>query len=226
VLILRQPDLGTAFLVVAAGIVLVFLSGVRWTHIVLGGVGALAGAVALFVYGLRGYQRQRILTFLSPDNTDREFQLGAGYHTLQAKIALGSGGIFGKGFGEGTQTQLDFLPEKHTDFIFTVVGEELGFVGCVALLATCAAILTVGVTIAMSSRHHFGRLAAMGVCAMFASYVFINVAMVMGLVPVVGIPLPLVSYGGTAMIVVMAGFGIVLNVYLNQDEELPRTPLR
>ena len=155
-------------------------------------------------------------------NTDQEFQLGAGYHTLQAKIALGSGGMTGKGFGAGTQTQLDFLPEKHTDFIFTVIGEELGFVGCVALLAICAAIMAVGVSIAMSSRHQFGRLAAMGVCAMFAFYVFINVAMVMGLIPVVGVPLPLVSYGGTAMLAVMTAFGLVLNVHLNQDEELPR----
>jgi rod shape determining protein RodA len=222
VLIVRQPDLGTAFLVVAAGLITVFLSGVRWSHILMGAVGAVVGAVALFFYGLRAYQRERILTFLNADNTDQEFQLGAGYHTLQAKIALGSGGMTGKGFGEGTQTQLDFLPEKHTDFIFTVIGEELGFVGCVAVLAACAAVLMLGISIAMSSRHHFGRLAAMGACAMFAFYVFINVAMVMGLVPVVGVPLPLVSYGGTAMVVVMTAFGLVLNVHLNQDEELPR----
>jgi rod shape determining protein RodA len=225
-LIVKQPDLGTACMVMASGVVAVFLSGVRWTHIFLGGVGALVGAVLLFIYGLHGYQRQRIVTFLSPDNTDQDFLLGDGYHAMQAKIALGSGGVFGKGFGEGTQTQLDYLPEKHTDFIFTVVGEELGFIGCVAVLGICAALLVVGLTIAMSSRHHFGRLAAMGVCAMFACYVFINTAMVMSLIPVVGIPLPLVSYGGTAMIVVMTAFGILLNVHLNQDEELPRTPLR
>jgi rod shape determining protein RodA len=222
ILIVKQPDLGTAFLVVMAGVTIIFLSGVRWTHIIMGALGAVAGLVFLFFYGLRGYQRDRIMTFLNPHNTDQDFQLGAGYHTLQAKIALGSGGMTGKGLGQGTQTQLDFLPEKHTDFIFTVIGEELGFIGCVAVLAVCAALLMVSISIAMSSRHHFGRLAAMGVCAMFASYVFINVAMVMGLVPVVGIPLPLVSYGGTAMIVVMTGFGLLLNVHLNQDEELPR----
>lgn len=224
-LIVRQPDLGTALLVIAAGIVVVFLSGVRWTHIVLGAIGGVFGLIFLFFYGLRDYQRQRILTFLNADNTDQDFQLGAGYHTLQAKIALGSGGVTGKGFGEGTQTQLDFLPEKHTDFIFTVIGEELGFIGCVALLAIIAAILVVGVSIALSSRHHFGRLAAMGACATFAFYVFINVAMVIGLAPVVGVPLPLVSYGGTAMIVVMAAFGLVLNVHLNQDEQLERSGL-
>jgi rod shape determining protein RodA len=221
-LIVRQPDLGTASLVVVAGVIVVFLSGLRWSHIIMGGVGAVVGSVFLFIYGLRPYQRERILTFLNADNADQEFQLGAGYHSLQAKIALGSGGMTGKGFGAGTQTQLDFLPEKHTDFIFTVIGEELGFVGCVAVLAVCAALLVVGVSIAMSSRHHFGRLAAMGVCASFAFYVFINVAMVMGLVPVVGVPLPLVSYGGTAMIAVMTAFGLVLNIHLNQEEELPR----
>jgi rod shape determining protein RodA len=218
-LIIRQPDLGTASLVVVTGAIVVFLSGVRWSHIIMSGVGGVIGGVFLFIYGLHGYQRERILTFLNPEGAD---ELGSGYHTLQAKIALGSGGMTGKGFGAGTQTQLDFLPEKHTDFIFTVIGEELGFVGCVAALAICAALLVVGVSIAMSSRHHFGRLAAMGVCASFAFYMFINVAMVMGLVPVVGVPLPLVSYGGTAMIAVMTAFGLVLNVHLNQEEELPR----
>jgi rod shape determining protein RodA len=221
-LIVRQPDLGTAFLLIASGVVAVYLSGVRWSHILMGAVGGVVGVIVLFIYGLRPYQRERVLSFVNSGNTDQDFELGEGYHALQAKIALGSGGITGKGFGEGTQTQLDFLPEKHTDFIFTVVGEELGFVGCVALLVLCAAILAVGISIAMTSRHHFGRLAAMGACAMFACYVFINVGMVIGLLPVVGVPLPLVSYGGTAMIVVMTAFGIVLNVHLNQDEELPR----
>jgi len=201
---------------------LIFLSGVRWTHIVLGGIGGVIGMIGLFTYGLKPYQRERLFTFFNADNTDQDFQLGAGYHTLQAKIALGSGGMTGKGFGEGTQTQLDFLPEKHTDFIFTVIGEELGFIGCVALLAIVAGILVVGISIALSSRHHFGRLAALGVCAMFAFYVFINTGMNMGLAPVVGVPLPLVSYGGTAMLVVMAAFGLVLNVHLNQDEQLDR----
>ncbi|MGD2132605.1 MAG: rod shape-determining protein RodA [Maricaulaceae bacterium] len=221
-LIVRQPDLGTALLVVGAGVVVVFLSGVRWTHIFLGGLGGLFGVIFLFFNGLRPYQRERIITFLNADSTDQDFQLGSGYHTLQAKIALGSGGVTGKGFGAGTQTQLDFLPEKQTDFIFTVIGEELGFVGCAALLAVTAAILVLGVSIAMSSRHHFGRLAAMGACAIFAFYVFINVAMNIGVAPVVGVPFPLVSWGGTAMIVVMTAFGVVLNVHLNQDEELAR----
>src|SRR5262249_21961873 len=153
VLIVRQPDLGTAFLVVAAGVVAVFLSGVRWSHILMGAVGGAAGLVLLFFYALRPYQRDRIPPFTRPDNTDQDFLLGAGYHTTQSKIALGSGGFIGKGFGEGTQAQLDFLPAKHTDFILSVIGEEFGFVGCLAVLLICTAILAIGISIAMSSRH-------------------------------------------------------------------------
>lgn len=217
-LIAKQPDLGTALLVTAAGAGIVFLSGIRWTHIFLAGVAGSIGMAGLFAFGLHDYQRRRILTFLDPDADP----MGAGYHVLQSKIAIGSGGIDGKGFGLGTQTQLDFLPEKHTDFVFTVIGEELGFVGGAALLALVAAILVVSLSIALSCRHQFGRLAALGAVSTFAFYVIINVAMVMGVVPVVGVPLPLVSYGGTVMLVVLASFGLVLSVHLHRDEELSR----
>lgn len=217
-LIVRQPDLGTALLLSATGVTLVFVSGMRWQHILGGAVFGAIGLAVLYVYGLRDYQRQRILTFLDPASDP----MGAGYHTLQSRIAIGSGGMRGKGFGEGTQTQLDFLPEKQTDFIFTVIGEELGFIGGAATLALTAAILVLAISIAMRARSHFGRLAAVGVSATFAFYVFINTAMVMGLVPVVGVPLPLVSYGGTVMMTVMAGFGLVLAVHVSRDVELRR----
>jgi rod shape determining protein RodA len=217
-LIVKQPDLGTAVLVAATGVTLIFLSGIQWRWILRGAIVGLAGVVALFFFGLQDYQRARILTFLNPD-TD---QLGAGYHILQSKIAIGSGGVWGKGFAEGTQTQLNFLPEKHTDFIFTVIGEEFGFVGSVGVLALVCAILLVCIYIALSAKAHFGRLAALGASATFAFYVVINTAMVMGLIPVVGVPFPLVSYGGTVMMAVMAGFGLVLNVHIHREDELPR----
>lgn len=217
-LIVRQPDLGTALLLGATGVVIVFLSGLRWQHILLGAIFGTLGLLALYVYGLRPYQRTRILSFLDPDSDP----MGAGYHTLQSQIAIGSGGLRGKGFGEGTQTQLDFLPEKHTDFIFTVIGEEFGFFGGAGVLALIFLVLAVGTSIAMSANSQFGRLAALGVCATFAFYAIINTAMVMGLAPVVGVPLPLVSYGGSVMLAVMAGFGLVLSVHVNRDVTLSR----
>ncbi len=211
-LVLRQPDLGTAMMLAAGGIVLMFLAGVRLWVFIVGGVAALASIPIAWQF-LRDYQKQRVLTFLDPE-TD---PLGAGYHILQSKIALGSGGMFGKGFLQGTQSHLSFLPEKQTDFVFTMLAEEFGMIGGLGLLGLYALLLIYGVFIAMRSRSHFGRLLAMGVTVTFFLYVFINIAMVMGLVPVVGVPLPLISYGGTAMLTLLMGFGLLMCVYIHRD---------
>lgn len=219
VLIVRQPDLGTALLVAATGGAIIFLAGLQWRWIVWGGLAAVAGVAILFTYGLHEYQRARIMTFLDPEADP----MGSGYHILQSIIAIGSGGLQGKGFGAGTQTQLDFLPEKHTDFIFTVIGEEFGFFGGAGVLLLAAAVIATSGWIAAQCRSQFGRLAALGVCVTFALYVAINVGMVMGLLPVVGVPLPLVSYGGTVMLAVMCGFGLVLSARVYRDSDLPRT---
>jgi rod shape determining protein RodA len=168
---------------------------------------------------LRDYQKERVLTFLDPERDP----LGAGYHILQSKIAVGSGGLAGKGLGSGTQSQLNFLPEKHTDFIFTTLAEELGLIGASGLLALYAALLCFGVVAALRCRSRFGRLMAAGITFTFFLYVFINVAMVTGLVPVVGVPLPLVSYGGTAMLTLMAGLGLVINVSVHRKVDLDRS---
>jgi rod shape determining protein RodA len=164
------------------------------------------------------YQRKRVMTFLDPDRDP----LGAGYHITQSKIAIGSGGLFGKGFLQGTQASLNFLPEKQTDFIFTTFVEEWGLAGGLALLALFALVLAWGFSIALRSQHHFGRMLALGVCAMMFFYVFINVGMVTGLLPVVGVPLPLVSNGGTAMVVVMFACGMLIGVNVYRDAQLPR----
>jgi rod shape determining protein RodA len=211
-LVLRQPDLGTAMMLAAGGIVLMFLAGVRIWIFVAGGLAALASIPIAWQF-LRDYQKQRVLTFLDPE-TD---PLGAGYHILQSKIALGSGGMFGKGFLQGTQSHLNFLPEKQTDFVFTMLAEEFGMIGGLGLLGLYALLLVYGVFIAMRSRSHFGRLLAMGVTVTFFLYVFINIAMVMGLLPVVGVPLPLISYGGTAMLTLMMGFGLLMCVFVHRD---------
>ena len=217
-LVLRQPDLGTAVLIAIVAMVLFFQAGVRiWKF-------ALAVALVLVVvpfawrYGLRDYQRQRVLTFLDPESDP----LGAGYHILQSKIALGSGGVLGRGFMQGTQSHLNFLPEQQTDFIFTMLAEELGLIGCLVLVGLYIAILTYGFAIALRSRNQFGRLVAMGITVTFFVYVFINIAMVTGLVPVVGVPLPLVSYGGTAMVTLLMGFGLLIGVYVHRDAQIPR----
>ena len=167
---------------------------------------------------MRDYQRNRVLTFLDPDRDP----LGAGYHITQSKIAIGSGGLDGKGFGQGTQSVLNFLPEKHTDFIFTMWTEETGLLGGALVLALFALLLAYGFVIARSSRNHFGRVLAMGVTINIFLYVFINVAMVMGLIPVVGVPLPLVSYGGTAMLTVLFACGLLLGVSIHRDLVIPR----
>jgi rod shape determining protein RodA len=167
---------------------------------------------------LKDYQKNRILMFLNPESDP----LGAGYHILQSKIALGSGGLFGRGFLEGTQSHLNFLPEKQTDFIFTMLAEELGLVGGLVLLGLYTLVFVYGFAIALRSRSHFGRLLGLGVTINFFLYVFINTAMVMGLIPVVGVPLPLISYGGTAMLTVMFGFGLLISVYIHRDTRIGR----
>ena len=217
VLILRQPDLGTALMLAAGSAVLFFLAGVRiWKFLVAGTAGLACIPVAWNF--LHDYQKKRVLTFLDPEKDP----LGSGYHILQSKIAMGSGGMTGKGFIRGTQSHLNFLPEKQTDFIFTMLAEEFGLVGGVALMALYALIMIYGFAIAVRARSQFARLVGMGVTTTFSLYVFINIAMVMGVIPVVGVPLPLVSYGGTAMLTVMIGFGLLMNVYVHRDVRIGR----
>ncbi|MAM94158.1 rod shape-determining protein RodA [Parvibaculum sp.] len=218
-LVVMQPDLGTAILLMATGAVILFSAGLRWRYFIMAGVGVLA-AIPVVWSRLHDYQRNRVLTFLDPERDP----LGAGYHILQSKIALGSGGIFGKGFMEGTQSQLNFLPEKHTDFIFTMLGEELGLVGALVLLALYFVVLMFSLNVALQCRNQFGRLVAIGVSMTFFFYVFINTSMVMGLLPVVGVPLPLVSYGGTAMLSLMFAFGLLMSVHIHRNLEISRGP--
>ena len=215
-LVAHQPDLGTAILLTATGLSVMFMAGLSLRLIAVGVVGLAAAAPAAFLFVLHDYQRQRLTTFLHPE-TDPS---GAGYHTLQAKIALGSGGLLGKGYGLGSQSQLNFLPEKQTDFIFASLAEEFGFVGCFSMLALYAAVIIISLRIAAISHSHFGRLATGGVTATFAIYVLINAAMVMGLAPVVGVPMPLLSYGGTVMLSVMIGFGLVQAVKVHRYTEV------
>ena len=217
VLILRQPDLGTAIMVALTGAVVLFLAGVRLWKFVVVGIAGLAAAPIAWQF-LHEYQKKRVLTFLNPE-TD---PLGAGYHIIQSKIALGSGGLMGKGFMQGPQSHLHFLPEMQTDFIFTMLAEEFGLAGGLALIILYALILTYGMIIAARSRNQFGRLVASGITSTFFFYVFINIAMVTGLIPVVGVPLPLVSYGGTVMLTLMIGFGLVIGVGVYRDVPVGR----
>lgn len=216
-LVMKQPDLGTAMLLIMTGGIILFFAGVRLWKFALALAGGL-GAIPVAWQLMHDYQRRRVLTFLDPENDP----LGSGYHILQSKIALGSGHIFGKGFMQGTQAHLNFLPEKQTDFIFTTLAEEMGMAGALALLAIYICIFIYGMAIALRARHQYGRLVAAGVTGMFFLYVFINIAMVTGLVPVVGVPLPLVSYGGTSMMTLLFGMGLLLNVYVHRDMQLPR----
>jgi rod shape determining protein RodA len=216
-LVLKQPDLGTAMMLLAAGGALLFLAGVPVWLFALAAVGAAAAAPLAWSM-LRGYQRSRLETFLDPERDP----LGAGYHILQSKIALGSGGLFGKGFLQGTQSHLSFLPEKQTDFIFTMIAEEFGLIGGLTLLALYLAVIVYVFAIALRSRSRFGRLLGLGIATNFFLYAFINTAMVTGLIPVVGVPLPLISYGGTAMIAVLVGFGLVMNIGIHRDVRISR----
>jgi len=211
-LVLRQPDLGTAGVIAMVGAAMFWIGVARlWQFGVV--AAAAAAAVPVGWQFLHAYQKQRIFTFLNPE-TD---PLGSGYHILQSKIALGSGGLFGKGFLEGTQSHLNFLQEKQTDFIFTMLAEEFGLVGGVGLIALYALLVGYGFYIALRCRSQFARLLAMGITVNFFLYVFINIAMVMGVLPVVGVPLPLISYGGTAMLTVLIGFGLVMSCGLHRD---------
>ncbi len=221
ILVLRQPDLGTAVMLAAGASAVLFLSGVRLWKFAATGIAGLA-AIPIAWQFLREYQKGRVLTFLNPERDP----LGAGYHIQQSKIALGSGGVFGKGFMQGTQSHLSFLPEKQTDFIFTMLAEELGLIGGLVLLAFYGLVLAYALAISLRCRSQFGRLVGMGMSVTFSLYVFINVAMVMGLIPVVGVPLPLVSYGGTAMLTIMIAIGLLMCVYVHRDIEISRRPER
>ena len=206
-LVIRQPDLGTAVILLIIGGTVFFMAGVRlWKFLSLLLLGA-GGIPVLWQY-LHTYQKNRILSFMAPEKDP----LGAGYHLMQSKIAMGSGGVFGKGFGQGTQSRLNFLPEKQTDFIFTMLAEEGGLVAGLGLMGLYISLIMLGVIIAVRCRNQFGRLIAIGVTINFSLFVLINMGMVMGMIPVVGVPLPLVSYGGTAMLTVLMGFGLLLNV--------------
>jgi rod shape determining protein RodA len=207
VLVLKQPDLGTAMKLILSGGAMFFLAGVRWWKFATV-IAAGAGVLPLVWGHMRDYQKNRIYTFLNPENDP----LGTGYHILQSKIALGSGGLFGKGFLLGTQSHLNFLPEKQTDFIFTMLAEELGLVGGITLLGLYTLCFVYGFAIALRSRNHFGRLLGLGLTVNFFLYVFINTAMVMGLIPVVG----------TAMLTVMFGFGLLMSVYVHRDVRIGR----
>ena len=218
VFVLLQPNLGTTLIIVADGCSLLFLAGLSWWWIAPT-LAAVAAAVPLaWRFFLHDYQKARVETFLNPESDP----LGAGWNITQAKIAIGSGGVSGKGFLQGTQSRLNFLPEKQTDFIWTSFCEEFGFVGALALLILFAVVIFYGLQTALSARSQFGRLLAMGVILNFFFYIMINGLMVMGLIPVVGIPMPLLSYGGSAMLTVMFGFGLLMSVHIHRQVEIPR----
>lgn len=217
----QQPDLGSAVLFAIIGLSIMFLAGVSWLLFAGGGL-ALLAALPVALSGLHDYQKRRIEVFLDPDKDP----LGAGYHIAQSKIALGSGGIEGKGFMQGTQSRLDFLPEKHTDFAFTMFGEEWGYAGSVALLSLYLIVLLWALFMAMRAEGTFARLTSAGFVVTLATYVLINIAMVTGLVPVVGVPLPLVSYGGTAMLSLMATLGLAMSSRVHGGEPRPLSPHR
>lgn len=217
ILILDQPDLGTALMLVFVTIGIFFIIGVQLWKFLICILGSLS-SVPIFWTFLHDYQKQRLLTFLNPEADP----LGSGYHIIQSKIALGSGGIFGKGFMESTQSRLNFLPEKQTDFIFTLLAEEFGFLGSTLLVILFMIIIAYGFYIGLRSNNFFGKLLAIGLTINFALYVFINIGMVTGLLPVVGVPLPLISYGGTAMLTLFFGFGLIESVHINQEMVIGR----
>lgn len=211
-LVMIQPDLGTSLLIAMAGLAVVFLAGLSLRLIVSLMLLAVAAAWAGWEFLLREYQRQRVLTFLNPEADP----LGSGYHIIQSTIAIGSGGVFGKGYLRGSQSQLEFLPERSTDFVFAVIGEEFGLFGVLLLLALYLFVVARSLWLANQMRDTYARLLAGSFAALFFVYVFINAGMVSGLLPVVGVPLPLISYGGTSMVTLLAGFGILMSLYANR----------
>ncbi|SHL88232.1 rod shape-determining protein RodA [Vreelandella subglaciescola] len=216
VLIAMQPDLGTSILVATAALIVVLLAGLSWRLIGFFLL-VLGAALPLLWMNLQNYQRQRVLTFLNPESDP----LGAGWNIIQSTTAIGSGGVWGKGWFEGTQSQLEFLPERHTDFIIAVLGEEFGLVGMTALLALYVIIVCRGLWLAAGAQDTFGRLVAGSIILTFFIYVFVNVGMVSGILPVVGVPLPLISFGGTSSVTLLAGFGILMSVHAHR-RLLPR----
>ena len=211
VLIFKQPDLGTSLLVGSAGVFALFLAGIRW-RIIGGAIAGLAALAPALWFLMKDYQRQRVLTFMDPESDP----LGSGYHIIQSKIAIGSGGLYGKGWLNGTQSHLEFLPERHTDFIFAVLAEEFGFVGIIMLLTLYAFIIIRGLYIASRGQDTYSRLLGGALIMVFFVYLFVNTGMVSGILPVVGVPLPLISYGGTSLVTLMAGFGILMSIHTHR----------
>ena len=218
VLVLRQPDLGTAVLLGATGAIVMFVAGIKWRVLITAFVVAGISLPIVYQYGLKDYQKERVQTFFNPEHDPTD----AGYQIIQSKIALGSGGVSGKGFQEGTQASLKYVPEIQTDFIFTAIGEELGLIGGLTTMALFELVILVCFWLTSQCRTIFARLVVIGITATFGFCTFINLAMVMGLAPVVGVPLPLVSRGGTVMLTVLAGFGMILSAHLYRNRELPR----
>ena len=213
-LILKEPNLGTAVILAAIGGVVMLAAGVRWWWFAII-IAVIAVSAPVLYEHLHAYQKARIITFLNPGSDP----LGAGYNIIQSKIALGSGGFFGQGYLHGTQNQLNFLPEKQTDFVFTIIAEEFGYFGSMVVLALLFAIVTLAFYTAMTCNHVYGRLVALGIGTNFFLYCFVNLSMVMGLIPVGGVPLPLISYGGSALTAVMLGFGVLQSIHVHRDVE-------
>jgi len=206
-LIVKQPDLGTALLIASSGFFVLFLAGLQWRLLAFCAL-LLAAAMPVIWHLMHDYQRQRVITLLNPESDP----LGSGYHIIQSKIAIGSGGLFGKGWLNGTQSQLDFLPERHTDFIFAVLGEEFGFLGILLLFGIYATVVVRGMMITLQAQDTFTRLLAGSISMTFCVYFIVNTGMVSGLLPVVGLPLPMISYGGTSIVTLMAGFGMLMSI--------------
>ena len=216
-LVINQPDLGTSIIILIGAGSIFWIVGINYKYFILAFLSACASIPVGWQY-LRNYQKERVFTFFNPERDP----LGNGYHIMQSKIALGSGGFAGKGYLEGTQSHLNFLPEMHTDFIFTMYGEEFGFIGTFLLLIIYLSIILVSFNLATKSRSSFGKYLSCGLIFLFFSHVFINIGMVMGLLPVVGVPLPLISYGGSSMLATMIGFGLIMNCYINRDTILAK----
>lgn len=206
--IMLQPDLGTSLLIASSGLFIIFFAGIRWRYILIAVIAMLIMIPIMWFFIMHDYQKGRVLTFLNPESDP----LGSGYHIIQSQIAIGSGGVNGKGWLKGTQSQLEFLPERHTDFIFSVLGEEFGLVGIGILLCLYFFIIVRGLQISLQAQDTFGRLLGAALTLTFFVYLFVNIGMVSGLLPVVGLPLPLVSYGGTSMVTLLASFGILMSI--------------